>query len=401
MDKTSRSAVAAALFAGVVAGCVSAKMAPALPVLKAELGLSLVQSGWLVSAFNGLAAAGAIFFGVFSDRLGALRFCLWGLGCLAAGGAIGALTHGPTPMILSRLLEGVGFMAVIVSAPTLITLAAAPAHRGVAFGMWSSYMPFGAGVVLTSSAVLLPLWGWRGLWVVYTVVVAACIALLLSQSSRYAGAAGGSRRSLASIRGALSQPAAWLLGLAFAMYAIQNNAIFVWLPTYLIEERGVSQSTAVLMTALSISANCTGNVFGGWLIQRNFDRGKVIGVTFCLTAILFLLIFAAGLPDGVRYALVVLYNIVAGPIPASALSGAARYARSPSEVGTVQGLVVQITQAGIFIGPPITAIVVSAAGSWDAALWVLLGTGAIGLATSVFITRAERRLFASAASPHR
>ena len=42
-QSTRWSAVAAALFAGVVTGCAFGKMAPALPELKAELGLSLVQ----------------------------------------------------------------------------------------------------------------------------------------------------------------------------------------------------------------------------------------------------------------------------------------------------------------------------------------------------------------------
>ena len=105
----------------------------------------------------------------------------------------------------------------------------------------------------------------------------------------------------------------------------------------------------------------------------------------------------ANLPDGIRYALVVIYNVVCGPIPAAALSGAARYARSPAEVGATQGLVVQITQCGIFFGPPITAAVVTAAGSWSAALWVLLTASTIGFITSIFIYRAEKRMFAPAA----
>ena len=40
-------------------------MAPALPLLKVEFGLSLVATGWLVSAFNTLAVGAAIFFGIF------------------------------------------------------------------------------------------------------------------------------------------------------------------------------------------------------------------------------------------------------------------------------------------------------------------------------------------------
>ena len=48
-------AVFAALFAGVVGGFAFGKMSPALPLLKDAFGLSLIQSGWLVAAFNALA----------------------------------------------------------------------------------------------------------------------------------------------------------------------------------------------------------------------------------------------------------------------------------------------------------------------------------------------------------
>ncbi len=129
-------AVLTALFAGVVGGCAFGKMSPALPTLKEEFGLSLIEAGWLVSAFNALAAASAIFFGVFCDRVGALRFCVVGALFMAAGGLLGALVHGAPLFIASRFLEGMGFIAVIVSAPGLIVAAAAPERRGMAFGLW-------------------------------------------------------------------------------------------------------------------------------------------------------------------------------------------------------------------------------------------------------------------------
>jgi predicted MFS family arabinose efflux permease len=232
-------------------------------------------------------------------------------------------------------------------------------------------------------------------------VAAAALAaalLLCSQAPHYRSLSrslsrsltNGQARTLRDIRASLATPAPWWLGLAFAMYAIQNHGMLMWLPTYLINERGVSAADAGLLAALAIGANCIGNVFGGWLIQRQVARGLLISITFLITSTLFLLIFLGNLSDGLRYALVVLYNMACGPIPAAALSGAVRYARSPAEVGSLQGLVVQITQLGIFIGPPITAAVVSAAGNWDAALWVLLSASAIGMLAALLVMRHER-----------
>ena len=422
-DHTRWLAVAAALLAGYAGGIAMGKMAPAVPLLQREFGLSLVQSGWLIATFNAMAASGGLLFGVMADRIGAYRCCLGALWLLVLGGALGALitpdaaavattttatiatiatiatTATSVPMsaqsalwllLGARMIEGIGFIALIVSAPALIAATVAPARRNLAFGFWASYMPLGASLALLASAPLLPLAGWRGLWWVVAAAALAAALLLRSQAPHYRSVSNGQARTLRDIRASLATPAPWWLGLAFAMYAIQNHGMLMWLPTYLINERGVSAADAGLLAALAIGANCIGNVFGGWLIQRQVARGLLISITFVITSTLFLLIFLGNLPDGLRYALVVFYNMACGPIPAAALSGAVRYARAPAEVGSLQGLVVQITQLGIFIGPPITAAVVSAAGNWDAALWVLLSASGIGMLAALLVMRHER-----------
>jgi MFS transporter, CP family, cyanate transporter len=183
----------------------------------------------------------------------------------------------------------------------------------------------------------------------------------------------------------------WLLGIAFAAYAVQHHALMVWLPTYLYETRGLGVAPAALATALAVIVNCLGNVAGGWLIQRGVPRGRIIAATFLVISAAFFAIFSAGFSDIVRYVLAVLYSLIAGTIPAAVLSAGMRYARSPAEAGAVQGLIVQLTNVGIFVGPPLIASAVTRAGSWDATLWVLLGCSAIGLGASVAITRLERQ----------
>ncbi len=376
-------AVLTALFAGVVGGCAFGKMSPALPLLKDEFGLSLIQSGWLVSAFNALAASGAIFFGVFCDRVGALRFCIGGALFMAAGGLLGALVHGAPLFIASRFLEGMGFIAVIVSAPGLIVAAAAPERRGMAFGLWATYLPLGVTAIMIASPPLLAESGWRGVWVLVALAAAACALMLAARRRDYVGVVRGTKRSLASLRESLAQPVPWLLGLAFSMYVIQHQAL-------MIETHGLSVMLAALATALAVFVNCFGNLLGGWLIQRNFPRGRIIAATFVVTSLDFVIVFTGGLPEAARYALLVFYSFIAGIVPTAVLSAGMRYARSPSEVGAVQGLIVHITQVGIFVGPPLVAAAVTWGGSWDATLWVLLGCAAVALASALIVERHER-----------
>lgn len=78
-----------------------------------------------------------------------------------------------------------------------------------------------------------------------------------------------------------------------------------------------------------------------------------------------------------------------GLIPAAAFSGSTRYAREPGEVGVLHGLVVQVANCGQVLGPPAVAAVVTRAGSWEAALSVMLVSFACGLAVGALIARLE------------
>ena len=75
------------------------------------------------------------------------------------------------------------------------------------------------------------------------------------------------------------------------------------------------------------------------------------------------------------------------------LSSTTVLARSPQQTGTLQGLYIQTTQLGQFIGTPLIAALVASAGSWMAGAGrVVLPAAAIGLVLGLLSLRAERQL---------
>jgi MFS family permease len=103
----------------------------------------------------------------------------------------------------------------------------------------------------------------------------------------------------------------------------------------------------------------------------------------------FLGIFSDSLPDAMRFACVLAYGFITGNIPPAVFSGSVRHARSPSEAGSIQGMIVQVSNVGIFAGPPLIAAAVTHGGGWGAALWVILGAAAIGLGAAFAVMRLE------------
>lgn len=388
----------AAIAAGIVAAAYVGKLPPAIPLLREEFRLSLVAAGWVNSTFNTLAVTTAVFFGALAGRYGALGCCGAGLVALVLGGLLGATAPGETMLFASRIVEGAGFIAIAVSAPTLIATASAPEERNLTLGLWSTYLPFGASLTLLASPVLLGSLGWRGFWLVIVLLTLVCMAALMRSQGAYGVARSGAALTLAGMVQALRQPGPWWLALGFGCYTLMFYAIMVWLPTFLAQERGASVTAAALLTALVVAVNLGGNLLGSWLVHRAAPRGHVISLAFLAMAACACGIFSSALPDALRFVLCMLYMFFGGTIPAAVLSGSLIYARDASQISSIQGLTVQVAQLGPFFGPPLIAAVVSGAHNWEAALWVLLAAAALGMLFGQLAVRTERALTRPAAA---
>ena len=386
---TNWPAVWAIFSGGLVAGAYMTKVAPALPGLRDELGLTLVESGLIATTFNLMGMLVGMIAGVLCDRFGHKRLALAGLAVLAGGGALGAGASGFVSLLLSRFLEGVGFIAFVVSAVVLMNASAGnPRDRAKALGLWSSYMPTGGTIALLAAPWLISAWGWRGLWMVFALgAVAAALALArFSPASKY-----GQVSSMRLVAESLMSRGNLAMALLFAFYVAQWTSIMVWLPTFLVDEHRLSAGAAALATALYVLINAPGNLAGGWLLARGVPRGTLVVTGALIAALCEVGMLADVLPPAARYVLVLAFSFSAGVIPASVFSGLPVHARTPQHIGTGNGIVMQASQVGQFLAPLALAWIATRFG-WHANLWALLVFAAGAVACGVAIGTIETRI---------
>jgi cyanate permease len=389
--------VLAAVAGGVAVGMNVGKVPMALAALRQEFGLSLVQAGTVSSTLSTLAVLFAVGVGMLTGRVGALRMALGGLLLSALASLAGLMVHGYAPLIASRVLEGAGFLAMAVAGPGLVSAAAAPADRRFAIGVWATFMPAGAGLAMLLSPPLLGAVGWRGLWALVAAVLATAAAATWLQrrqfaSDRTAALAGRSAGATGPAIALLRQPLAWLLALAFGCWAIQHFSLIVWLPTFLKEQRGMAAGPVAALTALMLLVNVPGNLIGGALVQRGLPRGRLIAAAHAATGVCALGLLHDGFSDGLRYGLCLALSFIGGLIPAAVMSSSTVLARQPSQIGVLQGLIMQGSQLGQFVGTPAIAAVVAATGQWGSARWVTGSVAVIGLLLGLAAWTAEQRL---------
>jgi DHA1 family inner membrane transport protein len=382
-------AVWAVFAGGLICGAYIGKVPPALPAQRDELGLTLVESGFIATTFNVVGLLVGMFVGVLSDRFGHKRLGLAGLAVMCLAGLLGAAAWDFPSLLASRFLEGIGFMLFAVAGSALMAASTDdPRNRPKVMGLWSAYMPSGGSAAMLLAPLVLGAWGWRGLWVTLAIVAALGFVLVarLAPSPRY-GAVSSFRLALES----LAQPGSVALALLFAFYVAQWTSVMIWLPTFLVDERGTSFGVAAMLTALMVLVNVPGNIGGGWLLTHGVRRGPLILAACAVMIVTDIGMLGGNLPDGLRYGSCLAFSMCAGVIPACIFSGVVVHARTPQHVGTTNGMVMQTSQAGQFFAPVLLAWLASNFGGWGASLWAMLAFAACGAACGYAVMRIEAR----------
>ena len=374
--------------AGLAAGAYMTKVAPALPPLRAELGLTLVESSFIATTFNIIGMAAGVLAGMLCDRYGQKRLGIAGLLIMAAGGILGLLSHDFSLLLLSRFAEGLGFILFAVAAPALMSAAAATARdRAKALGLWSSYMPTGGALMLFAAPLLVTAWGWRGIWGAAAAAASVC-AFLIWRS--VPAPQHGAIRSWHLIAESFAQRGNLVMAALFACYVAQWTSVMIWLPTFLIDEHRLATGTAALATALMVLVNAPGNLAGGWLIAHGAKRRTVIVAACAIAALCEVGMLTPALPGGVRFALVLVFSLCAGAIPACIFAGLPVHAKTPQHIATGNGIVMHGSNLGQFLGPLALAWIASHLGGWQATLWPMLGFAVTGMLLGIILGRIER-----------
>ena len=386
-----------AVAAGMMAAAHLGKVPPVLPVIRAELGLDLVFGGWVVSIFAATAMTLGVFAGTVVDGLGYRRVMLVGLAAVSLGSAAGGFATNGAALLASRCLEGLGFLAVMVAGPILIANSTVGGDRRLALGIWGGNVPAGVAAMMLVSPLIADWAGWRTLWFVVAAASLGCLAFTAAATSREAQSSvpaprGGSFAH--NLRLTLTRPGPSLLTVAFGLNTVMWVGLIVWLPSFLIEERGLGAGTAATLSALVVAFSVAGNVLAGWLLQKGWARWVIIAVNGAAMGLAALGIFSEAVPDGARYGLCIVFSALGSMVPAAVLAGAPVYSPSPSQLGTTNGLVIQGANIGVFLGPPIVGALVARTGDWSAGVWLML----VASVATIVVALAIRRIEPSAAA---
>jgi len=371
------AAVTALLLAGVFAGAQLGKIAPLVGWYRDTIGFDLVLIGWLTSAIGVFVALVALPAGWVVGSFGPRRSFVSSAAVLAAGGLGLALFQSPAAILAARLVEGLGYLALVIAIPAILASVSPPSWRGTTLALWGGFVPVGFAAADFLAAAIVP----RAGPTTYLLAVVACFVVFAAAAifilvrvddaspDRAPAVAGETGPGIA----ASLSPFVIAAALSFGAYVVLSVGFFAFMPTYVAERGDLLASAGVLALAVPI-----GNILASLFMRRGSAR-----VAAWLTVSGFVAAAITGVPAFAGTGPIVstsaaLVFAVAGGVAASALFAVVPYiVPKGGSVAVAIGLIAQTGGLGTVFGPPLAAHVIERYG-WDGYAWFLAVVGVIG-----------------------
>jgi MFS transporter, DHA1 family, inner membrane transport protein len=372
------TAIALVVGAGVISAWQVGKVPVALDMIRADLTLDLAAASWLLSAFAFIGAVAGAPIGLVVDRLGARRMMVAGLLLQGLASAAGSVATNAFVLGATRVVEGLGFLGVVVAAPALIVTLASLRDRERAMALWATFMPAGMGSIMLAAPLLDEL-TWRGFWMLIGLAHIAYVASIVARVRADEAAHSGGRNIRKDMNRAVTSPGPWLLGGLFAAQAASFFAVFGFLPSILSERLAVNGSAAGVLSAIAVAISAIGNIVCGQLLARGLASLQLLWMSFATLALCCFGIFSDHVPGAVAYGLCLVFSIAGGVIPVVVLNAAPRYAPEPGLIGLTLGFAMQGSNIGLALGPAVVGSMVSVGGWWTIPYLITATTALAGV----------------------
>lgn len=373
--------------AGVVSAFQVGKASMALGAVQLDLGLSLPVVSWLLSAFAIIGAIVGAPVGLAADRIGTKRMVVGGLALQALGAGLGGVSPGVELLMVSRVVEGLGFMAVLVAGPAMIFSTVAQRIQDRAIAVWATVMPVGMTTVMLA-APLLTLLGWRGFWLLNAAVLFAYAAFLVFAISAPPAATTEGQRIGAQLRQAIAAPGPWALATIFAAFSAAFFVVFGFMPSLLTGRFGLGQELASTVSGIAVAASGIGNLAAGFLLASGRKPLHVLAAGFLGVTLFGFGVLAADLSWIAIALFAVLFAFMAGLIPVVLIDSVPGFAPRLELVGATMGLAMQGNNVGMLVGPAAGGALAASLGWTSVAVaMALVSVAAVLLARATFADR--------------
>jgi sugar phosphate permease len=402
-----RAALAMLVVAGVVNYIDRATLAVANPLIREDLGLSIADMGYLLSAFLWSYAFAQLPTGAMVDKLGPRVLLTLGLSLWSLAQVLGGLVHGFGQFFGARVLLGIGEAPQFPTCARVVRDWFNQRDRGLATGVFNCASSLGTAIAVPLLTFLMLAFGWRTMFMVMGVaglVVAAVwyfsyrnpdeIALTAEEIAyRTQGDPPGQRTKVTFREWKLLFRFRTTWGMILGYFGcIYLTWIYTaWLPGYLEIQRHMSVKYTGWAAAIPFAWGVVGGVLGGYIADILVRRGvaplksrrypaaiALLGTAACTVAAA----YVSSNTLAIIFISASLFLVYVTSTCAWALSSVAVPTNCTASIGAMQNFGGYLGGA---LAPTVTGVIVQETGSFVPALVVGALIGVASAASYLFI----------------
>lgn len=285
-------------------------LAVARPVIRDELGISLVMMGWITFSFRLAYALFQIPGGWLGDRFGARRALTLIVTWWSIFTGFTAMAWNAVSMLVIQVFFGLGEAGAFPIATRSLSRWMRPTERGFAQGVTHAGSRLGAALTPPIVVIIIARFGWRAAFVAFGLLGFIWSGVWyfyyrdtpeehrgVNAAERELIGSGRKRSSEIPWRRILSHSNLWVLAVMYFCYNFNLNVYNDWFPTYLHDSRGMTLARMGLYASLPLFAGTLGDLAGGWFSDQVLRRTSNVNLARRWVAIAgFLLSAAATIP---------------------------------------------------------------------------------------------------------
>jgi MFS family permease len=362
----------------------------AAPSMAHEFALSEAQRGWLFSAFFWTYSFSQIAAGVLADRYGvkyvyAGGFLIWSVATSTTG-----FLSSFSGLLACRLLLGIGESITYPGSASLLARHFSEEQRGFANGLVDAGSKIGPALSTLVGGLLVDQYGWRALFLVIGFGSLLWLVPWLSLIPNDRSPDDAAPQPSPGMLTILKRREAW--GTSLGMFALGYvwTLLISWLPTYLVEHRGLSTRAMAWAGSLPFWGMALTSITGGWLSDMWIARGNgptLVRKGFVVTGLLLCALLLIPV-DLVSHAAVSVGLLVAASLSlgifTSNVWAITQTLAGPTAAGKWAGIQNCVGNLGGVVAPALTGIIVQKTGSFFLAF--ATASAVLGLAIIVYLT---------------
>jgi predicted MFS family arabinose efflux permease len=379
-EKTNWFIVIILWLAGIAAAIQFAKFSFAFDFLKNQYNVSPFWMGLSLSVVGLIGLIFGITISIYSSKITQNKILLISLLLGVLISFIQVLNPIFPIVFISRILEGISHLGIVVSAPIIIILLSSEKHHSIVMGLWSSFFGLAFTVTAWAGKPIVERYSVSGLFLVHAILLFV-IFLILFFSIRKLNIPHNENNKISFLTAHLRVYSNWRAvspGILFFFHTFMYIALLTFLPR-LSENENTKNVLLVALPLISI----IGTMIAG-LISQYFVSPAKLSVAAYISLLVLILVVKFSFNNNALFAAASMVLILfSGIIQGSVFSLIPNISLKTEGQTNANGAVAQLGNLGSTLGPPVFSYFLTL--GRDSLIVIVMLFSLLGAITGIFI----------------